>query len=234
VRRERLVLSGVVRRKPSQHPADTGHCALLELRADKARVTDYLGLFFLPVPAPRPARLLVEPVAVDPGVLELPEQAQGCASPHAATRKGLGEDYELREYQPGDPMRSVHWKLSSKWDELIVRSPADTAVPMPLITFDHVGPPEQLDKTLDRVLGVCRALLRAQRPHGVLWLGKDGQGEYREVSDEGQLHECLLAILSCEAPETGPSILDRPELITGRDGPVFHLHVTAGEEGEHD
>ena len=31
-----------------------------------------------------------------------------------AARRGPGEDYDLREYRPGDPLRSVHWKLSSK------------------------------------------------------------------------------------------------------------------------
>jgi uncharacterized protein (DUF58 family) len=130
-------------------------------------------------------------------------------------------------------MRAVHWKLSSKWDELIVRSPAHTALPLPLVTFDHFGPAERLDRTLDRLLGLSRALLAQERPHGVLWLNEDGQAEYRAVSDEATLQQCLLAILSHPAPETGPSILDRPELIHRQDGPVFHLHVTGGEEAPH-
>jgi hypothetical protein len=130
-------------------------------------------------------------------------------------------------------MRSVHWKLSSKWDELIVRSPADTAVPLPLLTFDHFGTPEHIDRVLDRLLGFCRGLLAVQRAHAVLWLNEAGAAEYCSISDEKELQQCLLTILSHRAGETGMSILEKPELIAGRDGPVFHLHVTAGEEDDH-
>ena len=34
---------------------------------------------------------------------------------------GFSEDHDLRPYIEGDPMNLVHWKLSSKHDELIVR-----------------------------------------------------------------------------------------------------------------
>lgn len=39
------------------------------------------------------------------------------------SRKGSdpGETFENREYVPGDDIRSIHWKLSSKTDQLIIR-----------------------------------------------------------------------------------------------------------------
>lgn len=36
---------------------------------------------------------------------------------------GYSEDHDLREYQPGDTVNSIHWKLSSKTDKVIVREP---------------------------------------------------------------------------------------------------------------
>lgn len=228
-----LALSGVVRRRPIRRPAGTGHCSLLELRADKVRVYDYLGLFSLPSPLPHSARLLAEPVPIDPGPLNIPEGQGARPSGQSPMRRGPGEDYDLREYRPGDPMRSVHWKLSSKWDELIVREPSETAAPLPLLTFDHFGAPEVLDRTLDRLLGLCRALLAVQKPHAVLWLEPDETSRLFSISDEKELQTCLLAILSSPAPEQGTSILDRPELIAGPGGPVFHLHVAPGEEDSH-
>lgn len=224
--RRRLVLSGVTRHRPSTLSASCAHCGLLELRVDKARAFDYLGLFSLPVRLPPPARMVCRPVPIPAQPPRVPEGQGAHASTASASHAGPGEDYDLRPYRPGDPMRSVHWKLSSKWDELIVRERADTRVPLPLLTLDRFGPPEALDKLLDRLLGLSRALLDAQHPHGVLWLDAVGLPQLRVVSDEKQLSDCLLDLLSTPAPLTGPVLDDHPEVLRGPDGPVFRVHVT--------
>ncbi|MBD5133759.1 MAG: DUF58 domain-containing protein [Clostridiales bacterium] len=227
----RLTMTGVARRKPVELSAPTGHCGLLELRADKARVYDYLGLFSRRLETPPPARLLCRPIPEAAEPPSIPE-GQGSHSPSSAARRGPGEDYDLREYRPGDPMRSVHWKLSSKWDELIVRERADTMVPLPLLTLDRFGTPEALDRLLDKLLGLSRALLEIQRPHAVLWLDGAGEPQLCAISDEREYAVCVLALLSAPAPLTGPCLDDRPELLRGPGGPVFRIHVDrSGGEG---
>ena len=229
----RLVLSGVSRRRPAPLAVPTTHCGLLELRVERAWVCDYLGLVSLPVAIPRPARMLCRPIPADLPPPSLPEGLGARPAPRNAARLGPGEDYDLREYRPGDPMRSVHWKLSSKWDELIVRERAETLVPLPLLTLDRFGPPELLDQLLDKLLGLSRALLGVQRPHAVLWLDLDGQAQLRAVSDEKQLADCLLDLLGTLAPLSGPALDDRPDLLRGPDGPVFRIHI-APEGGDGD
>ncbi len=233
-RSRRLAMAGVARRKPIELSALTGHCGLLELRADKARVYDYLGLFRRRLDAPLPARMLCRPIpaAVEPPAVPEGQGARPVSS--GAARRGPGEDYDLREYRPGDPMRSVHWKLSSKWDELIVRERAEAVIPLPLLTLDRFGTPDELDKLLGRALGMSTALLAVQRPHAALWL--DGAGEPRlyPVSDGKELSGCLLALLSTPAPLSGPALDSRPDLLRGPGGPVFRIHVDpegGGEDG---
>lgn len=230
----RLILSGIARRRPVELAAPTSHCGLLELRASRARVCDYLGLFSLPVSLSQPARMVCRPLPVEVEVPNIPEGQGGRTSPVSAARLGPGEDYDLRDYRPGDPMRSVHWKLSSKWDELIVRERAETFIPLPLLTLDRFGPPETLDKLLDRTLSLSRSLLSVQRSHAVLWLDKNGQPQLRAVSDEKQFGDLLLDLLGAPAPLKGPALDDFPELLQGPDGPVFRLHITpeGGEDGE--
>ena len=221
----RLILSGIARRRPVELAAPTDHCGLLELRVAKAKVCDYLGLFSLPVSLPQPARMVCRPIPVDVELPNIPEGQGSRAAPVSAARLGPGEDYDLRDYRPGDPMRSVHWKLSSKWDELIVRERSEALVPLPLLTLDRFGPPEALDRLLDRLAGLSRSLLDIQRPHGVLWLDRDGQPQLRVVSDEKQFSDCLLDLLGSFAPLDGPSLEERPELLRGPEGPVFRIHV---------
>ena len=231
-RKRRLAMSGVARRKPVELSAPTGHCGLLELRVNKARVYDYLGLFSRRLDRPTPARLLCRPI---PAAMEPPAIPEGQGmrpTSGSAARRGPGEDYDLREYRPGDPMRSVHWKLSSKWDELIVRERAETVVPLPLLTLDRFGGPELLDQLLDKLLGLSRALLDVQRPHAVLWLDGAGEPRLHTISDEREYAQCVLALLNTPAPLTGPDLDGRPELLHGPDGPVFRIHVDLeGGEG---
>lgn len=222
----RLILSGVARRRPVELSLSTAHCGLLELRATRAWVCDYLGLVSLPVPLPPPARMLCRPVPVPTALPNIPEGRGKRPSSLNAARLGPGEDYDLRDYRPGDPMRSVHWKLSSKWDKLIVRERAEALIPLPLLTLDRFGPPERLDRLLGRALGLSRAMLAVQRTHAVLWLDRDGEPQLRAVSDEKELNGCLLDLLGTRAPLTGPSLDDYPELLLGPDGPVFRIHVT--------
>lgn len=221
-----LILSGIARRRPMELAASTAHCGLLELRADRAKVYDYLGLFRMPVAVPHSARILCLPVPAEAELPAIPEGQGSRPSPLSAARTGPGEDYDLREYRPGDPMRSVHWKLSSKWDELIVRERAETLVPLPLLTLDRFGDPEELDRLLDRLLGVSRALLGVQRAHAVLWLDGDGRPQLHTVSDEKQLTDCLLSLLGTPAPAKGPALDDLPDLPWEAGAPVFRLHIT--------
>lgn len=225
-----MTLYGFVRRRPVRRRTKADRCGVLELRCVKARVWDCLGLFSLRCKTPPPAHILVEPVPIDPGPLNIPE-GQGVPLEQAnAGRTGPGEDYDLREYRPGDPLRLVHWKLSTKWDELIVREPLEVAAPLPLLTFDHFGPPEAADRTLDRLTGLSRAMLAVQRPHAVAWLDPaDASFRRHVIACEQDLRECLLDILSQPCPARGPSIQDKSEYLTPGGAAVFHVHVT-GED----
>lgn len=227
--RKKLTLSGISRQTPLSLDADTSHCGMLEFRVKRLRVYDHLGLFSLPLSRPEPLRLPVGPIPREFGTPDLP-RGQGQKAPAGSSaHKSAGEDHELRDYRPGDSMRSVHWKLSSKWDELIVREPVDTLIPTPLLTLDRFGTPEQFDRTLDRLWGCCAALLAAERPHTVLWLSHSGPVRC-PVSCERELRACLALLLSSPLPLSGPSILDRPELIGTPGQPAPHLHISGREE----
>ena len=227
----KLTLTGVANRRPVHIDAPTAHCGALELMADKLRVYDYLGLFSIPRKAPPPCPIRCCPVPAQCPPVDVPEGLRGTPSPRNTARQGPGEDYELREYRPGDPMRTVHWKLSSKWDELIVREREEAAVPLPLLTLDLFGEPERLDKLLDKLTGLSRALLNVQRPHAVLWLDRAGEAQLYPVEDEREYTALLDALLRAQAPREGTAIDDHPEALQGLDCPVFHVHITP--EGGH-
>ena len=119
----------------------------------------------------------------------------------------------------------MHWKLSSKWDELIVRERAETAAPLPLLTLDLFGEPDRLDRLLDRVTGLSRAMLNAQRPHAVLWVDWAGEAQFYPVGDEREYALLLNALLRAQATPWSSSLDDYPEVLRQFDFPVFPIPV---------
>ena len=219
-------------------PLPTGHCGMLTFRLERLRVLDLLGIFALPVPLSAP----------DGEVPVLPKYRPAGPIPpvlgHAGRSLGLrpkpgggpAEDYDLRDYRPGDPMRTVHWKLSSKRDELVVREMLEPRRAALVLTVDHFGPPEELDEALDRLQALSLALLGRAEGHLIAWVHPvSGAATLCPVDDRAGLHKALSRFLREEAPGTGRSALDVPLSVPGSDGPPKAFHVTAhlwGEEGE--
>lgn len=211
---------------------ETERCGRIEGRVTGLWVCDCLGIFALPVRTPAMAAVLVCPVPVSPGPAALPEGG-GTPTPAPRGRSASGEEYELRPYRPGDSVRAIHWKASARRDEPVVREMLEQRLPLAVLTFDHFGAPEEMERTLDRLAGLADLLLSRQRPFEVRWAEPEGGAVRRcEVSDRQSWRACLTAILSDGAPARGRSILEQP---LGRHGGgrLFHIHVT-GEEARHD
>jgi len=105
---------------PAEWELDTAHCAALRCSVRRAWVYDYLGLFRLPVRRPGAVIVTVRPrpVALSP---EPPLPGAVSGGPMKPRVGAYAEEHELRPYRPGDPMRTVHWKLTAKTGEMIVR-----------------------------------------------------------------------------------------------------------------
>lgn len=66
-------------------------------------------------------------------------------------KSGIFEDefHSLREYRPGDDLRSVHWRTSARRNELMVRQYRDNRDRSLLILFDAWLPPHASPRDLD-------------------------------------------------------------------------------------
>lgn len=203
-------------------PTPSDHCGLFTLRVTRARALDGLGLCWLPLRRGEPASLYVLPRKEGVALPDLPPVEEGPLRPRPGG--GPGEDYDPRLYRPGDPINTIHWKLSAKREELVVRETLEPVVRRPLITLDRMGTPGELDRRLDVLSGVARALLEAGRPFRLVWLdGESGELTGREIEGEEDWKNCLHALLSTPAPRTGRSLLD----LAGLDSA---LHIGGGEE----
>lgn len=74
----------------------------------------------------------------------------------------LSETFQIREYVPGDSPRQIHWKLTGKFDQIIVRDPALPIEHSVLVFWERTGASNDLDcvdAQAETVISVCKSLL---------------------------------------------------------------------------
>ena len=90
-----------------------------------------------------------------------------CAAPQtredsrlSSVRRGgdFTETQAVRPYHPGDPVRQIHWKLSSKLDRLVIREPGMPAARTLLVFWDRSGDAAARDAQAEAVFSVCQSL----------------------------------------------------------------------------
>lgn len=205
-------------------PVPTDHCGQVTCRVTRARMLDYFGLFALPVRLPAPVAVLVLPVPAPAEKLSNPELADAPAAAER-NRQVPNGDYELRDYRPGDPLRFVHWKLSSKRDKLMVREWRGTCCPRVILAVDCFGDPKRLDRVMDRLCALSMRLLEQDCPHLVQW-EREGKVCTVFISDRESFLACMGEMLSGCAPLQGTTM--RELLPQEEDMP--YIYVTAGGE----
>ena len=98
------------------------------------------------------------------------------------TKKGndRSEVFDLREYQPGDDVRSIHWKLSGKMDELLVKEPGYSSHYDTIVLFDAGLQQENEEYGEGAIAGVfdfamtfSEKLLELRKPHYVAMFMKE-------------------------------------------------------------
>jgi uncharacterized protein (DUF58 family) len=132
-------------------------------------------------------------------------------------RWGPGEhDVMVREYQPGDPLRSVHWRSTARHDELMVRIEerpwhGGVTVLLDRRADAHAGhgAKASLEWAIELVASVCRHLIATGRR--VTLIAENGV-TLASGRDVEQLLESLAALRPSAQPELIPPSRDAGEL----------------------
>ena len=190
----------------------TKHYGLLTVWGDKLLIGDPLGINFASSrfsPKTWEIAVLPELTAVQDSQTESDKAKRPLENGDGTD--GRGQDpsaaYELRPYQEGEPLRNVHWKMTAKTDELMVKEFARDTEPMALVFLDlDTGGQncsrEQWDAFLETAASFAASQLAAENPFEVFWLDQQAQRKQVRVRHEGDAREMLMALLR-EKPHTG-------------------------------
>ena len=200
----------------------TAHCGGLTARLYKPRVFDYLGLFSFPVRRSPSQTFLVLP---EPVSMDIPPELTRYLARAWRPKPGGGyaENHEMRQYRPGDNLNQIHWKLSAKVGELMLREPMEPERGLMLLTMDLCGTPQALDTKFGQLLWLGNWLLSQDISFEVRALSGNGI-EARAIRDASDLQKCIDTLLCAPFASEG-SIRDR-------DFTAAWQHYIGGERNE--
>ena len=207
------LLTGQKVRHHTRQPIPTAKCGGVKLEVQKLRICDYLGLFAFPVRIPESKIMVVRPEPVP--MTEMPDLThhipRGWKPKHGG---GFAENHELRLYRPGDSLNQVHWKLTAKTGNLILREPMEPIRERLVLTMDLHG---DIDRKCGQLLWLSRNLLEQQLTHEIRCLTGDGV-MIHAVTNENELISAIDGLL-CQPMAPGGTLRDR---VTGA---VWQYHI---------
>ncbi len=125
-------------------------CGPADICINKIYITDYLGIFKFKI---NPDMLVCKTVSISPDIVEIDESNELLRNIFSsltdnddddASKSGFGKSsfpgYEYRNYVPGDSLKKINWKLSSKRNQLFVRLDEASNITLPDIFLDTSEP----------------------------------------------------------------------------------------------
>lgn len=196
-----------------EHTLSSGRCGRLSCTAERIWVCDYLGLFSVPIRTKpgQSAKVFVLP-QVHTLTMELDQRtAQDEQSDeYSPTKPGddPSELFDIREYRDGDKLSRVHWKLSSKLDNIMVKEGGLPLSHNVRILCELNGEGAEIDVLLDTLSSLSYYLLENRLSHKIDWYdGKNSRVHSTRVAQEDDLTALLGAVLSVGRPQEAPMVL---------------------------
>ena len=172
----------------------TAVCGQLCCRVLRIECRDLLGLFRIRRRLPEQAVCTVLPSPAAPDAApDLDAALESAPILKPKYGGGFSEEHELREYRGGDSVNTIHWKLSSKMDELIVREALARENDQIFLVLSRVG---AADRGLEVLRWLSCELCRRELPHYII-----AEGIYH-VGNESETTEALCSLLAAPLSET--------------------------------
>lgn len=179
-------------------PVASSYCGTIQVRLMQMEYRDLMGLF-----------TIRRHVDCQAGFAVLPREEQGEKVDTQGMQEGLNELEEsqakgfdhadvtdMREYRPGDRIKDIHWKLSAKKREWMVKEREGTAQSQMVIVADLSKEREVIEVCIARLYSVIASFLDERIPVRVLWWNVE-RSDFEEqfFTDKQQMEREFASIL---------------------------------------
>ena len=193
----------------SKIPIDTKHCGSYSYWLTWLSVYDLFGLFHINTNLNKNNEIFVKPV---PSIPErMPNMFGFKAKNLRKSKQPSSEIYDIREYQIGDPLRTIHWKMSAKKDELLVKEPLEEYGGHSRVLLKLTADRDELDLHLGQIVFTSKFFLERETAHRIRIIPPDRGEVAFEIESENDLERAITNILRMRIPKESPVKEKEPE-----------------------
>ncbi len=166
------------------------NCGQVSLIAKHCKVYDLTGIFCIPVKINCDLKCNVMPKEKIPDLL--PEcDLISVVGYKPKSGGGYSDIYELKQYQNGDSLKNIHWKLSSKFDDIIVREPSVPIYRQIIVRVNFSDDCDSNDDMLARFVYACKYVINKS---SVCFAFSNNTNCISELKNDDELTKFILSI----------------------------------------
>lgn len=182
------------------------YCGKLEVSIKKIRVSDFLGLWSFSRRDKKKTELVILPKLSQIPVVVSEKTRMFPIDSEVHDRYHSGDDvsevFDMRKYRPGDRLQRVHWKMSARENELIVKEysrPEGAAVVLFIEGDAALKSQREKSAYFEKIFSVSYSLLEASCVHYAVWMEADGERLWRmRICSEESFYDFVAALFSVD------------------------------------
>lgn len=194
------------------------YLGLIRLQADSARLPGLYGLFLKVIPLDQDQELMVLPETREPEISLEPGTSNLYGEEDIANRRGTDPTSwsGVRPYQQEDSLRQIHWKLTGKSDDYMVKELESPVRHMPVLFLETRMDQKKIwriDELVEMYVSLSQHLVERGQPHFLCWRS-DFKGEWilRRVENLSMLDETFSLLFRASFYEQDiPALAEIPE-----------------------
>ena len=183
----------------TKFPLDTSHCGSYSYRMTRYEIYDLFGFFHISKNINKDNEFLVRPVPSMPEIM--PDMYGFKAKNLRKAKQPNTEIYDIREYQNGDPVKSIHWKMSAKKDKLLIKEPLEEYGGHSRVILKLTEDRDLLDLHLGQILFTSRFFIDHETSHKIRVIPPDRSEVSFDIESETDLERALNTILRMRIPK---------------------------------
>lgn len=203
------------------YPVVMDYCGCFHVAAENIRLVDLLGIYEVNLPVKEEKECLIFPAGEERTQEAGQMYINGVTEAMESKEKGydFSEVSGIREYIPGDKLQNIHWKLSVKKDELMVKERISVSAMQLNVLVELVNDEEmRLEGILDLADSITKAFVSQNLPFTV----------YYYSTNLGQLRECYIGNAVERSQWLEMLLYDQSYLENGKVEDLFLQHNPSG------
>lgn len=204
-------------------------CGYTEFTIEKAYVYDVFGFGSVALKGKcEPVNLIVIP-SPKPIDIDLPKAAYISGDESEIFLEDSGKDsselFMIREFHDGDSMNRIHWKLSSKTEELMIRDSVSSIDTNIYVFFDLCRSAE-LDEKFEKAVSTAYELRSLGYAFYLVWMDSYTHILKRSlVSEYEHIERTVADIMGCELYEKDDDVVRRLDRFMNENHEVYNLFI---------